>query len=677
MQRRFLSIWLVSLLTLCNVYAQNSHWQCNIRSFQYDMTLYAELSLDGTTIVQEGYEVAAFCGEECRGVATVETIAGTDKAYYYLRVRSNVVEGEIISFKYYDIALNREVEVAETINFASQAILGYPSTPFTLTKVNYCEINVWAEDNGIVTGGGIVSEGSEVTLLAIPNEGYHFVEWSDGTKDNPYVFIARVNKDISASFAVNKYEVTYIVDGEVMKKDSIEYGATIIITDSPIKEGHTFSGWSEVPETMPAEDVTVSGTFTINKYLVTFKIGDEVVSSDSLEYGAAIVGPEAPEKEGHTFDGWGEVAETVPANDVTYEGSYTVNNYTITFKIGEEVIYTESMPYGSNITVPEAPEKEGHTFDGWGDVAKTVPASDLTYEGSYTVNSYLLTYTVDGEVVQADSVVYGTAITALAEPTKEGYTFSGWNEVPETMPAEDVTVSGTFTINKYLVTFKIGDEVVSSDSLEYGAAIVGPEAPEKEGHTFDGWGEVAETVPANDVTYEGSYTVNNYTITFKIGEEVIYTESMPYGSNITVPEAPEKEGHTFDGWGDVAKTVPASDLTYEGSYTVNIYTIFYYVDNELVHTAEVAYGEAIPEYIYEPNKEGDVFEGWIGENYETMPAHNVTYTANIESGIEDIEDTEIIQNSELIYDLLGRKVTNTKNLRNGIYIINNRKVMIK
>jgi hypothetical protein len=69
-----------------------------------------------------------------------------------------------------------------------------------------------------------------------------------------------------------------------------------------------------------------------------------------------------------------------------------------------------------------------------------------------------------------------------------------------------------------------------------------------------------------------------------------------------------------------------------------------------------------------------VFEGWIGENYETMPAHNVTYTANIESGIED---TEIIQNSELIYDLLGLKVTNTKNLRNGIYIINNRKVMIK
>jgi hypothetical protein len=397
------------------------------------MTLYAELSLDGTTIVQEGYEVAAFCGEECRGVATVETIAGTDKAYYYLRVRSNVVEGEIISFKYYDIALNREVEVAETINFASQAILGYPSTPFTLTKVNYCEINVWAEDNGIVTGGGIVSEGSEVTLLAIPNEGYHFVEWSDGTKDNPYVFIARVNKDISASFAVNKYEVTYIVDGEVMKKDSIEYGATIIITDYPIKEGHTFSGWSEVPETMPAEDVTVSGTFTINKYLVTFKIGDEVVSSDSLEYGTVIVAPDAPEKEGYTFDGWGEMAETVPA----------------------------------------------------------------------------------------------------------------------------------------------------------------------------------------------------------------------------------------------------SDLTYEGSYTVNIYTIFYYVDNELVHTAEVAYGEAIPEYIYEPTKEGDVFEGWIGENYETMPAHNVTYTANIESGIEDIEDTEIIQNSELIYDLLGRKVTNTKNLRNGIYIINNRKVMIK
>ena len=242
------------------------------------------------------------------------------------------------------------------------------------------------------------------------------------------------------------------------------------------------------------------------------------------------------------------------------------------------------------------------------------------------------------------------------------------------MPAEEVKVYGTFAINSYLVTFKIGDEVIASDSLEYGAAIIAPEAPAKEGHTFNGWGEVAATVPASDVTYEGTYTVNSYTVTFKIGEEVIYSESLPYGTEITAPEAPAKEGHTFNGWGEVAATVPASDVTYEGTYTVNVYNVYYYVGEELVHTAEVAYGEVIPEYTYEPTIEGDVFVGWIGETYETMPAHDVTYTANIESGIDQMTNG----NSQLmIYDLTGRRITETDNLKGGIYIINGKKVMIK
>ena len=150
---------------------------------------------------------------------------------------------------------------------------------------------------------------------------------------------------------------------------------------------------------------------------------------------------------------------------------------------------------------------------------------------------------------------------------------------------------------------------------------------------------------------------------------------MPYGAEITIPEAPEKEGHTFAGWGEVAATVPAGDVTYEGTYTVITYNVYYYVGDELVHTIEVAYGDAIPEYNYEPTIEGDVFMGWIGETYDAMPAHDVTYTANIVSSIENSEIS--IQNSAVIYDLTGRKVSNMENLKGGIYIINGRKVVIK
>ena len=120
--------------------------------------------------------------------------------------------------------------------------------------------------------------------------------------------------------------------------------------------------------------------------------------------------------------------------------------------------------------------------------------------------------------------------------------------------------------------------------------------------------------------------------------------------------------------------MPASDVTISGTYTVNIYKVYYYVGDELVHTAEVAYGETIPEYVYEPTTEGDEFLGWIGDTYETMPAHDVTYTANIASDVLQLT----IDNSQLtIYDLSGRKVANAENLRGGIYIVNGKKVIVK
>lgn len=242
----------------------------------------------------------------------------------------------------------------------------------------------------------------------------------------------------------------------------------------------------------------------------------------------------------------------------------------------------------------------------------TLPDGNVLTSDKVDLPVYVLTYVIDNEVYHTDTVRQKSRIVLPKTPDKEGYTFNGWDDMPEIMPANDVTISGTFTVNKYLVTFKINDEVIVSDSLEYGAAIVAPEAPEREGHTFNGWGEVAEVVPANDVTYEGSYTANTYKVYYYVGEELVYTE-------------------------------------------------------------EVTYGEAIPEYVYEP-EEGYTFLGWLGEAYETMPAHDVTYTANIESGINQL----LIDNGQLtIYDLAGRKVLNRENLKGGIYIVNGKKVVFK
>ena len=92
---------------------------------------------------------------------------------------------------------------------------------------------------------------------------------------------------------------------------------------------------------------------------------------------------------------------------------------------------------------------------------------------SFTINTYYtLTYKVDGEEYKTSTVAFGTKLTPETPPSKEGCTFSGWSEIPETMPAKDVVVTGSFSVNSYNVTFKYGDAVLTTAMVEYGAVIL-------------------------------------------------------------------------------------------------------------------------------------------------------------------------------------------------------------
>lgn len=325
---------------------------------------------------------------------------------------------------------------------------------------------------------------------------------------------------IEDNVVVPYYSLKFVVDSTVWRVDSLPCGEFVVMPDEPIKEGHTFCGWSEVPETMPASDVTISGSFAINSYILEYIVDGNVYKTDTITYGDSIAVIPPLVKDGYTFSGWSEVPETMPANDVTISGTFSINKYLVTFKIDDEVIAADSLEYGAVIIAPEAPEKEGHTFSGWNGITEKVPANDVTIEGSYSVNSYLLTYTVDGDIVQSDSVAYGTVITLLDEPIKEGYTFSGWSGAPETMPASDVAISGTFTINQYTITYIIDGEVFAADTINYGGAIIVPNVPIKEGYDFAWSDEIPETMPAKDILINGSYTTG--ILNALIEEDVLY-----------------------------------------------------------------------------------------------------------------------------------------------------------
>ena len=729
-------------------------WEVNPSNYRYDMSLYIDVAFAVGKMDYSEYDVAAFVGDECRGIAEVLTLEG-GKECLYLRARSNRENGETMTFKYRNKATNEVLPIeAVSFDFVSNSRLGYPSTPHEVKIIFYHDVTISSTEGGSVSNtGGRLAEDTVLHINAIPAEGYHFTKWSDGNTDNPRaVFVENSDISLEAQFEVNIYKLTYNVDGAEYKAYEVAYNTTITAEANPTKEGYTFSGWDAVPETMPAKDVVVNGTFTINSYKAVFKIGEEVIDTKSIVYGEAITTPEAPVKEGYTFEGWKDVPEnmpardieivgsykaniykltynidgaeykayevaynttitaeaeptkegytfsgwdavpeTMPAKDVVVSGTFTINSYKAVFKIGEEVIDTKSIVYGEAITSPEAPVKEGYTFEGWKDVPENMPARDIEIVGSYKVNIYKLTYNVDGAEYKAYNVAYNTTITAEANPTKEGYTFSGWDAVPETMPAKDVMVSGTFTINSYKAVFKIGEEVIDTKTIVYGEAITTPEAPVKEGYTFEGWKEVPEnmpardieivgsykaniykltynvdgaeykaydvaynttitaeanptkegytfsgwdavpeTMPAKDVVVNGTFTINSYKAVFKIGEEVIDTKSIVYGEAITSPEAPVKEGYTFEGWKDVPENMPARDIEIVGSYKANIYKLTYNVDGAEYKAYEVAYNTTITAEA-EPTKEGYTFSGWDAVP-ETMPAKDVvvsgTFTIN-------------------------------------------------
>ena len=628
-------------------------WSVNPSDYRYDMSLYLNVTFAaGEELDYTQYDVAAFVGDECRGVAEVLPITG-GKDCLYLRARSNRESGEAMTFRYRNKTTG-EVKDIENVNFtfASNARLGYPSSPYEVKIVIYHDVIISTEGGGSVNeSGGRLAEGTSLNLIATPDEGHYFSGWSDGSTENPRpLVVGTEDVALTATFALSQYHLTYTLDGETYKESDVLYGTTLTPEANPVKEGHTFSGWQGLPATMPAHDVEVTGNFTINSYKAVFKIGETVVDTKTIVFGDAVTAPEAPAKEGHTFAGWQDVPATMPARDIEVKGSYTVNKYNLVYKVDGAEHKSLEVEFGTTLTAEPNPVKEGHTFSGWQGLPATMPAHDVEVTGNFTINSYKAVFKIGETVVDTKTIVFGDAVTAPEAPAKEGHTFAGWQDVPATMPARDIEVLGSYTVNKYAITYKVDGAEYKVVEVAFGTTIVPEADPVREGYTFSGWQGLPETMPAHAIEATGTFSINSYKAVFKIGDDVIDTKTIVFGDAVTAPEAPAKEGHTFAGWQDVPATMPARDIEVLGSYTVNKYAITYKVDGAEYKVVEVAFGTTIvPEA--DPVREGYTFSGWQGLP-ETMPSHAVevtgTFSINSYKAVFKIGD-EIIDTKTIVF----------------------------
>lgn len=458
--------------------------------------------------------------------------------------------------------------------------------------------------------------GSKIDLEPFPEkEGYAFSGWDYIPSLMPAYSVV-----VNGYFSVNQYTLTYYVNEEYYKEISMDYGSMVKPEEEPIKEGYTFLGWSWIPLTMPSYDVAVKGYFEVNTYTLTYKIDGEVFKSIKLEYGAAVPDEDTPIKDGYVFSGWSETPRTMPAHDVTIDGTFTIGQYTLSYVVDGENYKQLCIDYGATIEPEDEPTKEGYTFTGWSYIPEIMPAENVVVTGSYMLNTYQLIYEVDGEIYKTIDINYGSTIIIEAIPQKKGYSFSGWSEIPTIMPAHDVVVNGYFTIDKYTLTYVVDGYIYRESQLDYGSPIVPESAPVKDGYTFFGWDNIPQTMPAENIVVTGTLLPNKYKLIYKVNDEIYKMLELDYGSQIIAEPAPSREGYTFSGWSWIPSKMPSEDVVISGFYVPNKYTVTYMIDNAMYLSERIEFGAVIlPPDV--PERNGYVF-AW-GEIPETMPAHDV------------------------------------------------------
>lgn len=221
-------------------------------------------------------------------------------------------------------------------------------------------------------------------------------------------------------------------------------------------------------------------------------------------------------------------------NGDTVYVKWTINSYTVTFMDGKTVLKTEKVQHGSAATAPEVPKKDGKTFKGWDkDFSKVT--SDLTINAVYDVDTFTVTFKDGEKVLETQTVEYEAAATApdIARLSPpEGMHFSEWDK-DFSRVTEDIEVSAVYEFNKYTVTFKNGDTTIKTERVKHGFAATAPKkVPDKATEKFVGWDKSFDNV-TSDLIVNAKFETKKFTLTFiNFDGTTVYTAEVEYGASI-------------------------------------------------------------------------------------------------------------------------------------------------
>lgn len=245
-------------------------------------------------------------------------------------------------------------------------------------------------------------------------------------------------------------------------------------------------------------------------------------------------------------------------NGDTVYVKWTINKYTVTFMDGEKVLETfTNVPHGSAVTAPEVSKKDGKTFVGWDKKFDNV-TSDLTINAVYDVDTFTVTFKDGEKVLETQTVEYEAA--AIAPDTArlsppEGMHFAKWDK-DFSKVTEDIEVSAVYELNEYTVIFKNGDTTIKTETVKHGFAATQPNVFDTPTEKFVGWDKPFDKV-TSDIIVNAKFETKKFTLTFiNFDGTTVYTAEVEYGASI--------DSH-FDK-ADKAATYDGTILDYDGWY---------------------------------------------------------------------------------------------------------------
>ena len=441
---------------------------------------------------------------------------------------------------------------------------------------------------------------------------------------------------------------------------------------------------------LPLDDETYKHEVA-EAYDVTFSANGHGTAPDAqlIKKNGTVSEPAALSATGYTFGGWYKEEGCTNAwnfstdkvtTATTLHAKWTPIQYTISFDSnGGSEVASITQDYNTSVEAPANPTKTGYTFNGWSPaVPGVMPASNIECVAQWTINQYTISFDSDGgSEVASITQDYNSSVAAPANPTKTGYTFTGWTPaVPETMPAENTTCVAQWTVNTHALTWNFnggtpsGSYTEAGDAIAYGTAIEYPTVA-KTGYTFAGWSSSATAMPDEDLTITASWTPNTNTpYVVKHYQQNIadddYTEVTADRQELTGTTDAQVTPAVNSYTGFTAPDAQTVTVLPDGSRVVE----YYYIRNNYNLTWDANEGELSGEYTSGSVKFGTPitaptatrttydFDGWfdgtsIVTPAVTMPAENKTYTAQWTLAAVTIlwkseDGTDIIETDDLV-----------------------------